>query len=138
MSEIYQSLRAWLFDADASWSDAIAASSLGLGGLSIKVFRSLNELTSYEQEPRPDVVVIGCKRADDSTLATVKSLARQQPIVVLVSNYDATSVRLFFLAGATDVGLRYQSGPRLAAIVAGADDAAREYQSRAQIWQTTA
>jgi len=138
LNEPHLSLRAWLFDADASWSDAIAASSLAQAGLTVEVFRSLDEMASDEEEQRPDVVVIGCTRADDSTLAAVKSLARRQPVVVLISDYDSRSMRLFFLAGAADVGLRYQAGPRLAATVVGAEATARKHRSRARIWQPTA
>jgi DNA-binding NtrC family response regulator len=137
LNESHRSLRAWLFDVDASWSDA-TASSLAQAGLTVKVFRSLDGIASHDHEPHPDIIVIGCKRADDLTLATVKSLALAQSVVVLISDYDASSMRLFFLAGATDVARRYQAGPRLAATVVGAEAAARKYRSRVRVWQPTA
>lgn len=107
-------------------------------GVAVRVFASMPAVLEAMREPAADVIVIGCTRADDATLPVVRTLSTLRPVVVLLSNNDVASIRLFFLAGASDVSIRFQSATSLAGTIVGAEAIARAHRNNGRLWQPTA
>lgn len=110
--------RVWLYDRRDYWrsyfSQVLTASGFSVRSVSRYSYPPPDALPDDE----PDLVVLGCARAEEDEKDLIqRAAARHHYILVLASSRNADSIRALFLAGAYDVTGTPSNADQLLALV---------------------